>query len=246
MRLLFFILLIANLAVFAWYEWLNPAVGPAASQPLPAAKPLQLLSELSPAARRALAKSASVISVPLAASAAVPAPAAGTRAAAANAPVVCASYGPLPSLAAAQSGADRLHKLGLGVNERLVPGKVRLGYWVYLPPFGTRHEAEAAEKMLKARGVEDLYVVTDEANRNALSLGVFSQRDGALDRRAQIRKLGLHPVFAERFRDAPRYWLDVRGPENALPGADTLADLGEGDTPPTRQSLACETNSVAP
>lgn len=224
MRLLFFLLLAANVALFAWYEWLRtPPAAVTGAALLPSTPPLKLISELTPAERRALVE-------PAAPASAVPPVSTGS----ASAPVpalACASYGPLPSAAAAQTALQRLQKLGLTAQERVMPGKVQFGYWVYLPPFGSRREAEAAAKMLKRRGVKDLYVVTDAADRNAISLGVFSQRGGALERLANIRKLGLHPALAERFRDAPRYWLEARGAQSALPETGALADLQENGQP---------------
>jgi hypothetical protein len=100
---------------------------------------------------------------------------------------------------------------------------------VYLPPFGSIREADAAAKLLKQRGVKDLYVVTDEANRNAISLGVYSDRFGALAHQKKIRALGYHALLTERFRDAPHYWLDARGAASQLPAAGTFSDLDEGD-----------------
>ena len=122
-----------------------------------------------------------------------------------------------------------MQKAGNQVTQHTVPGKVRLGYWVYLPPFGSHREADAAAKLLKTRGVKDLYVVTDEANRNAISLGVFSDRFGALARQKKIREMGYHPLLSERFRDSPRYWLDAHGADSQLLAASAFSDLDEGD-----------------
>ncbi|MGH8321703.1 MAG: SPOR domain-containing protein, partial [Gammaproteobacteria bacterium] len=138
-------------------------------------------------------------------------------------------YGPFPDIQAAQTGAERLQKDGASVTQRMVPGKVRLGYWVYLPPFSSQREADAAAKLLRVRGVKDIYVVTSEANRNAISLGVYSDRYGALAHQKKIRQMGYRPLLTERFRDSPHYWLDARGAENRLPETSVFADLNEGD-----------------
>ena len=216
MRIVFLVLVLANIVVFIWFGWLRPPVPTQAFTPLPQVQPLKLIAELTPAERRALASKP----------AAVP-PA--NPPAAALAAESCMSYGPFPSAGAAEAGSTRLRAAGASVTEQLVPGKVRLGYWVYLPPFGSRREAEAAAKLLRQRGVKDLYVVNDEANRNAISLGVFSDRFGALAHQKKIRQLGYHPLLTERFRDAPRYWLNARGPAGQLPPASEFADLNEGD-----------------
>jgi len=240
-RAIFLALLLMNLGLFAWYRWyvLPGRVEPAPSA-APGGKPLQLMSELSAGDRKALA-SAPVESAPAAATSpaiVTPMPAASTSGTAVAA-LACASYGPFPSSDDAAQGLARLKAAGLTANQHVIPGKTKRGYWVYLPPFGTRREADAAADLLRTKGVKDIYVVADEANRNAVSLGVFNQREGAVQREKDIRKLGLKPQMAERFRDEPRYWLDARGAEGALPQADVFKDLGEESTPVGRATSVC-------
>ena len=220
MRKVFLVLVLANVVAFIWYGWLRlPSQAAHQMSPLLHVQPLKLISELPPAEKQALVKA----STPAAPAATV------NLAVSQNVAQICVSFGPFPSIEAAQSGLTRLQKAGDNVTQRTVPGKVRLGYWVYLPPFGSHREADAAAKLLKTRGVKDIYVVTDEANRNAISLGVFSDRFGALAHQKKIREMGYHPLLTERFRDSPRYWLDAHGAENQLPPASTFSDLDEGD-----------------
>ena len=229
MRIAFLALVLANVVAFIWYGWLRvPAQVSHQITPLPHVQALKLISELTPAERQALAK------------ASTPAPATTKTASPAvtNIPQICMSYGPFPSTKAEQTALARLQKAGAEVAPRTVPGKVRLGYWVYLPPFGSRREADAAAKLLKERGVKDIYVVTDEANRNAISLGVYRDRFGALAHQKKIREMGYRPLLTERFRDAPHYWLDARGAGNQLPAAGAFSDLGEGDV--TIGRAACD------
>lgn len=240
MRALFLLLLLVNLVLFAWYRWyaVEPA-SPAAAAP--GGKPLRLMAELSPAEKKALAAEAAAPAA-TAAAPVIAAPGLTTNAAAAGAPA-CATYGPFPSEDALHAAEAILKPAGLLVNEHTVAGHAQLGYWVYLPPFGSRREADAATAMLKRRGVGDLYVVTDEANRNAISLGVFNQRSGAVERQKEMKKLGFKALMAERFRDEPRYWLDARGPGSALPTADAFKDLGEDGTPVGRATGICPTQN---
>lgn len=222
MRILFLVLVLANVVAFIWYGWLRPPAQTSPQMtPLPHVQPLKLISELTPAERQALVKASAPAPAP--ATPEIPMPVTT------NVPQVCVSYGPFPSTKAEHTGLARLQEAGASVVQRTVPGKVRLGYWVYLPPFGSRREADAAAKLLKVRGVKDIYVVTDEANRNAISLGVFSDRFGALAHQKKIRDMGYRPLLTERFRDVPRYWLDAQGAENQLPAANAFSDLDEGD-----------------
>ena len=232
-RALFLALLLANLGFFAWYLWyLSPGANPALAPPLKG-QTLKLIAELTPAEKKSLAAAPPPSSAPATAAAATTAPAATT------AVLACATYGPFPGTDAVDTAETRLKGLGLQASDHLVPGKSKLGYWVYLPPFGSKHEADAATDLLRRRGVSDIYVVTDEANRNAVSLGVFSQHAGALERIKQLKKLGYHPQTAERFRDEPRYWLDAKGALSALPGAEAFKDLGEEGSPIGKATVPC-------
>ncbi len=241
MRALFLLLLLVNLGVFAWYRWY---VQPGDAGTVPAAplkgEPLKLVTELTPAEKKALA-SAPPAPAPAPAPATVSPPVSAPGLSTVSVPagaLACATYGPFTGSAVIQA-ADRLKQLGLASQQHSVPGKAKLGYWVYLPPFSSRKEADAAANLLRKRGVTDIYVVPDEANRNAISLGVFSQHDGAVERVKEMKKIGFKPVLAERFRDEPRYWLDARGAATALPQVDVFKDLGEEGSPVAKATSAC-------
>ena len=229
-RALLFALVLANLGVFAWYRWYllpseqGPNLAPALS-----GEPLKLTSELSASERKALnsAAAATTVAPPSPASAPVPAP---STALAAVPGLDCATYGPFAGSDEVQQAESRLKQLGLSTTAHTVAGKTKPGYWVYLPPFGSRKEADAAMELLKKRGVSDIYVVADEADRNAISLGLFKQHEFAAQRVKELKKLGYHPQTAERFRDEPRYWIDARGAVGVLPSADLFKDLGEDDS----------------
>ena len=246
-RALFLALLLANLGLFAWYRWylLPTEQGPNLAPGL-SGQPLQLTSELTEAQRKALVSAnASVTPAPTTAgspaAATKPAPAPATSAVAAA--EGCATYGPFAGMDEVQQAETRLKQLGLNTTEHTVAGKTKPGYWVYLPPFGSKKEADAAMDLLKKRGVGDIYVVADEANRNAISLGLFKQHEFAVQRVKELKKLGYHPLTAERFRDEPRYWLDARGAAGTLPSADLFKDLGEDDSTVGKGTGVC---SAAP
>jgi len=240
-RALFLTLLLANLGFFAWYRWyLLPSEASPTLAPALSGESLKLTSELTPSERKALAAKAApppaTVVTPVPATVLVPATSTSATLATAEA---CATYGPFADTDMVQQAEMRLKQLGLQTLEHTVPGKTKPGYWVYLPPFGSVKEADAAADLLKKRGVGDIYVVTDEANHNAISLGVFNQHDFALQRVKELKKLGYHPQVTERFRDEPHYWLDARGPATSLPQADLLKDLGEEGAPVGRGIGTC-------
>jgi len=53
-------------------------------------------------------------------------------------------------------------------------------YWVYIPPLKNKAEVQKKVAQLKARGIEDYYVLQDaDPWRNAISLGVFKSQEAA-------------------------------------------------------------------
>ncbi|SEO96228.1 SPOR domain-containing protein [Aquisalimonas asiatica] len=95
-----------------------------------------------------------------------------------------------------------------------------VGYWVYVPPHATMADAQETMAELADQGISDYgYVGGDD--EHAVSLGVFSTRDRAAEREAEIRDLGIDTEIGERYRTATEYTLLV-GVEDAdaLPAAD--------------------------
>jgi len=67
-----------------------------------------------------------------------------------------------------------------------------IGYWVYVPPL--KDKATVAQKIeqLKARGVEEYFVVQEAGIwLNAISLGVFKTREAAQNFVGQLRAKGV-------------------------------------------------------
>lgn len=62
-------------------------------------------------------------------------------------------------------------------------------YWVYMPPLKDKAALNAKIAQLKARGVTDYYVVKEpDPMASAISLGVFTTREGAENWLAELRK----------------------------------------------------------
>ncbi len=71
-------------------------------------------------------------------------------------------------------------------------------FWVFVPPLKTRAEAQKKLDELKALEVADGYIIQDNSGqRFAISLGVFSSKDGADKYLAQIRQKGIKSAKAE-------------------------------------------------
>jgi len=171
MRAFFWILMLVNVVFFATMKWgtvLFAGEGMVHAQPPLHEEKISLVS--AQPARPPLPASAP-LHVP--ASVDVPAPLATGQ------DVSCMEWGEF-------SGSDLVRATtalsALQLGDRLQSREVEyaIGYWVYIPP--QKDKAAVSQKIaqLKARGVEEYFVVTDAGPwLNAISLGVFRAQEAA-------------------------------------------------------------------
>jgi len=191
MRLLFLILLLANLIGFAYIRYVESRADAAAQIALLQINPEQV-KLLKPRVKDKAA-------------AALPASPPPARA--------CLEWGGFaaedaPRAAAALARFDLADKL----SQREVSDA---GWWVYLPPLKTKVEADAKASEVKALGISDLYVVQENNRwRFALALGTFSTEEAANNRLAQLQQKGLRSA-AVGPRSAIRSIFVIRDPDDA-------------------------------
>jgi len=264
MRVLFMVLLLANLGFFAWQQWYDPAREPGLPQgqldtrlgaglrlvgesgvdeskvSLGQAAPAQeAVSGTDPQAGEPEDDGRSDAESPL-----VPADDAPSVDEFVPAETVCATLGPFEQLEMAQVAQERLRGLGSPAGVRESGGQIRSGFWVYLPPFSSRTEAKRTEDELRAKNVQDLFIVTGSEQRNAISLGLFSTPERADQRAAEIGRLGYTPRVAERFRDAMVYWVDFRERPGDPLEPERVGVTGTGDVLPEKRNIPCEDIAV--
>ena len=80
-------------------------------------------------------------------------------------------------------------QLGRQMRERRVEHSS--AYWVYLPPFPSKAAAERRIVELRTLGLKDFYVMSDGRDRNAISLGVFKSEEAANKFLETIRAQGV-------------------------------------------------------
>jgi hypothetical protein len=92
------------------------------------------------------------------------------------------------------------------------------GWWVYLPPQGNRQEAVRRAGELKALGITDYFIVTEESDfRWALSLGIYRTQEAAQARLAAVQGQGVTTaIVSARHTLMPKLWLQVKGVDPAL------------------------------
>lgn len=91
------------------------------------------------------------------------------------------------------------------------------GYWVFMPPFPTRAAAKSVTKKMTEAGASEFYIVPDGRSRNAVSLGIYADREWAEKRRGELNGMVQgHNIVVQLLTEiVSQYWLDA-GPVDAL------------------------------
>ena len=218
MRLIFAALLLLNIAFFAWVHWIaTPTHGSAAVTPDASIPSLQLVRAGAPSGTGSGASTAAVAGAATVTTS--PAP----TAAAATAPLRCRSLGPFVDEATASTMTQRLQARGWTTRERDVESATPDSYWVYV---SNLHDAAAQRRMiasLNAAGIHDAAIMTEPAQSDRVSVGVFADQAHAVRRAEQVRALGFKPTLQVHQRTLMQRWLDV--------------ELKEGDSDPSPEQL---------
>jgi hypothetical protein len=264
MRYLIYLLIIANLAFFAWYP--RPQVPkdpyPVHAPPVhPDVETLVLLSErqladeyhrrladASPETTNAAARrepkiadtaqrtdEAAAPTPPQPAPPPEPEPAVQPEPPPAEPVAVCHTIGPFNAEADAKAAARRLARWGLEPKQRTSDVQEQNGYWVYLPSMPAA-EAKAVARTLDEQGFSDYFI----GRQNYISLGLFSDKTTANRRRAQVERMGLEPRVGPRFKNRTAYWLDVEESSDKLLSDDRWSELETEQPEAQRQPVACE------
>jgi cell division septation protein DedD len=90
-----------------------------------------------------------------------------------------------------------------------------VGYWVNVPGFAKREDADRAVARFKQSGITDVYISlsgADAGSSNVVSLGVFKEAERAQRLLTEAKSLGFAAQISERTRAGSVYWVDVDFP----------------------------------
>mgnify|MGYP000864425787 CR=1 FL=1 len=222
MRVLVFLLVLANLLFYAFSEgYFGRAENPDARR---------MTQQVAPERMKIVARGEQPAPAPAPAVAPAPppepeapAPAPVAPAPAPVAPVVAPE--PVVALACSRweslqpTDADRLATLigqkfpAFKLSRRLDPGEGN-GWWVFIPPQADKATADKKASQLRGFGVTDYFIVQEAGpNRYAISLGIFSSEKGAQERLADVKELGVRSAkLSLRPGKDSHASLDARGP----------------------------------
>ncbi|MGM0565049.1 MAG: SPOR domain-containing protein [Pseudomonadota bacterium] len=128
-------------------------------------------------------------------------------------PAVCITLGPFVDSEEARRAVKLLSTDGAQVSWRSATEQVPSGYRVFIAPLENSESAYELAAELRDRGVDDNFVITNPNDKvNGISLGLFTQKRGAIKRLARLRNLGYEAEIEVRYRDSEIQWVDYEGP----------------------------------
>ncbi len=214
MKWLFWLLLLASTIFFALIQWGGVLLGDGKNlQPQPPLNAEKIKLLRTPPAPSVAPSPAPTPTPPIAEPLVPPPPAQS----AVQATAACMEWSGFSGndLTRATAALDTL-KLGDKLTQRQV--EHASGYWVYIPPLNTRADADRKVAQLKARGVEEYFIVQEAGKwRNAISLGVFRTEDAAQKYLESLRSKGVKSALAgERMSKFMLTVFVLRNPDAAV------------------------------
>jgi hypothetical protein len=174
MRVVFFLLVLANLAFYGWHAGY---IGPG---PEPVGEPGRMAQQITPEKIRIIS------------------PDEAKKLATANTPkpLLCFDWGTFPP-----QEAERVQVLLAAMTPapKVTMRKVdeTAGWWVSLPPQGSKPNADKKAAELKRLGIDEFFIINEDGpNKFAISLGVFKNEEGAKNYLEILSKQGVKTARA--------------------------------------------------
>ena len=143
---------------------------------------------------------------------------------------LCLRIGPFFDEQLASKTGERLTTLSVPFDTRSVKERKIRAHRVYLGPFATQTEIDTQRKFLTDNGVKDHYVKRQEGEQEIISLGLFTQSNGA---EAMVQELKVKDIEAQiRSEDRvlrPTFWLELRDSKANESAQSELAAQKWGD-----------------
>lgn len=156
-------------------------------------------------------------------------------------PKRCARIGPFASSALAALAAQKLDAMSLSYIRRTVKAREIRAFRVFLGPFTSEAAIEAQRRLLESGGVEEYYVKRDEDHGSIISLGLFSQRDGAEALRRELADKDIDAKLKTEDRVLEsNYWLEISDPAVAREMPRELAGASWGEAEARLRRYECQ------
>lgn len=223
MKWLFILLLIINVAVLVWGIQYEPVDQGADAEEFRGVGDMRLLSEVEAAKREEEAVPAAPALVaeepqqPVEELVEVVKPVAEVPAAIPERPEPevelvsrCGVLGIIEDRQVAQDTKKQLADEGVKSSLQETTGKIEIGFWVVIPPLESSEAAQEKIAQLAAAGITDVWHFRSGELNNAISLGMFFQRENAEQLRREIELKGFNAELRSRFLNKRRYSLHLK------------------------------------
>ncbi|MCW8988758.1 MAG: SPOR domain-containing protein [Gammaproteobacteria bacterium] len=138
---------------------------------------------------------------------------------------LCYSLGPFTNKVEADNAQELLKEENVETKSIRLRDTSRSGYWVILPASESRKEANEHIKKLKKLKVEDYFLVATGSHENAVSLGVYSQKQLARRRVDDMIRLGFIPRMETVALPRKVYWINWYKDSASQPKESTISDF---------------------
>lgn len=199
MRWVFWIVLLANTAFFAWHFSGDQLDGQESTRvstlPTEVQTPLRLVTELKPVESP---NPASTVSQP---KKEISQPVMQTS------PTQCFGLGPFEKHEQAMQTLTQLSTLpSTGYKTSITQEKVPRDYWLFIPAQKDETATHAALALLRRASVEGVVMI--KGNRsNAISVGTYNLKAAAEKTREKLKSVGVDAVIEPRFKKDTRHWI---------------------------------------
>jgi hypothetical protein len=221
-RVLFLVLLSANLLFLAWAKWIDGPRATSAQDSFARLPRLQLVTDSPPGRKPTSLEAPKPDPLPVLTQ--------KTSLQTADPSRVCTSVGPFNDITSAARAAGLLTQRGFSLRQRAEEGETIEGYWVFVGGMQSDDEVGRVVEKLDKSGFTDAHVMKTYSTNRRISVGMFSSREGAEKRATAVRNMGLTPEIGERKFPGTVYWVDVTlagGPHfKQLPPEYSFADVG--------------------
>jgi hypothetical protein len=126
-------------------------------------------------------------------------------------PVSCYEVGPFVNGNAYQLWKNELNVAREAIEPLTRDGEVINDYLVYYPAPETMQEAEANVKMLREKGIQDLWLFRKGEDKGLISLGIFKNESRASARKSQLLAKDIQVEVKPRYITKPRKYSRIKG-----------------------------------
>jgi hypothetical protein len=138
---------------------------------------------------------------------------------------LCYSLGPFTNKVEADNAQELLKEEKVETKSIRLRDTSRSGFWVILPATETRKEANQHIKKLKKLKIKDYFLVVTGSHKNAVSLGVYSQKKLARRRVDDMIRHGFIPRMETVALPRKVYWVNWYKDSEFQPKESTISDF---------------------